>query len=187
VRFLTVHDPTQIFKPAIMIEATFAVREYRANRRCPIAQVGRAAGLEIVYADFGGSVEVPAWISPKRFSMAVVAPCFAAEEHVAAIRCRLIEAFLRGLRSHNRELIDLQRRKPDRHPDQYTGRSASRASPKPLAAAIGNCDALFRRGSQNRPLHAFRNLRMLIPSMSLSTNTSPRVGLEPNHLRRADR
>src|SRR5438067_330722 len=53
-------------------------------------------------------MQVPAGVGPDRFNVAVVAPGFAAEQIIAALRRRRIEAASGRLRGRNRQLIELE-------------------------------------------------------------------------------
>src|SRR5439155_9210508 len=116
------------------------------------AMIRRPVSLKAIDADFRGRVQVPSRITPQRFDVAVIALGFPAEQRIASVRCRLDETPCGRLWRRDRELIKLQRRKLAGYQIVIWRNVLAvnlQISPNPLAAAIGNCAALFNRGSQN--------------------------------------
>src|SRR5215472_2853600 len=53
------HHGVQIREAPVVIEASLEVSRYRAQRRCPIAVIRAAIGLETVNADLTGLMKIP--------------------------------------------------------------------------------------------------------------------------------
>ena len=92
-----VHHGGQICESAVMVEAAFGAREKSAQRRGAVALVWRAIGLEIVDADFCGSVLVPTGFGKKRRHMTRCAVGFALKQRLAPSRGCGVEAAARRL------------------------------------------------------------------------------------------
>ena len=96
-------------KPAIVIEAALLVRPEPFQRRRAIAFVRRTVGLEVVDADLGGFVRIPARLGEQRRHVAGGALRFAVEECFAARGGLLIVASFRAASAQDRELIEVKR------------------------------------------------------------------------------
>ena len=146
-----VDDLPQVRNPPVVIKPTLETGEQLIDWRCAVTVVGSSIGLEAVDADLGESVQIPPGIGPQRLDMAAVAVGFAAEQLVAARGRRRIEAARRRWRRRDRDLIELERRKL--RGDLVIVRRDVRQIAEAVLAAIGNCAASLRRGSQKLRRH----------------------------------
>ena len=55
---------SKCWKPAVVVEAAFLVREQAAERRCAVPLVWSAVCLKAVDADLGGRMEIPSRLGP---------------------------------------------------------------------------------------------------------------------------
>ena len=99
-----------------MIEAALRVGEQPVQRRRPIPPVGRTLRLEVVDADLGRRVHVPAWLRQQRSRVAADALGLALEQLRAAGGGHLVEAVRRRGRRGQRQLIGVQPRQLRGHP-----------------------------------------------------------------------
>src|SRR3954449_4400440 len=94
----------------VVIEAALQPREQSTERRRAIALVRRALRLEVVDANLGRLVEVPARLGEQRLDVAARASRAAGEDLLACFGRAWIKAAGRRTRRIERELVELQRR-----------------------------------------------------------------------------
>lgn len=104
-------DVVESGEAAIVIEAALGMRPQALQGRGAVAQIGSAARLKIVHADFLGRVQVPARLGKERRNVAGSAPRLPGEELLASGGGVWIEAAARRLGRGNGELIEVQRGK----------------------------------------------------------------------------
>src|SRR5712692_5331657 len=77
-----VDNVTQCREPPVVIEPALGVRKQLTNGRGSITVIGCAIGLKAVNANFRGHVEVPAWIGPERFDVAIITLGLTTKQHI---------------------------------------------------------------------------------------------------------
>src|SRR6185312_14607144 len=106
---VVVNHVSQGCKATVVVEAALLMRPQSVKRSGAITVIRRAAGLEVINANLGSSVHVPARFSVERRNVAGAALGFAVEECFAARRGCRIKAALWRRRCSNIQLIDMQR------------------------------------------------------------------------------
>ena len=91
-----------------MVKAAFHVREDSSQGGGAVRIVGRAIGLEIVYADLGCLVRIPTRLRKERRHVTSSAVCLALEQHFSTSRCCPVETTFWWRGRRDRKLIKLQ-------------------------------------------------------------------------------
>ena len=97
-----------IAESAIVIEAALLAREQTLEGRGPVAAIRRPLGLEIIDADLGAGMHLPARLGVERRHIAGCASPLALEDHLAPLGGR---AVIRGRGWHGRwdgELVEVE-------------------------------------------------------------------------------
>src|SRR3954470_3562778 len=90
---VVLHHVLEGGEPAVVVVAALAPgRTKTSQRRGPVSAVGRARRREVVDADLGAGVRVPAGLRIERRDMALGAAGGALEDGLAALRRRRVEA-----------------------------------------------------------------------------------------------
>src|SRR6266404_6575460 len=103
-----IDDIEQGGEAAIVIKTALCVSPQTFQWRCAITVVGRAGGLKVVYADFFGCVQVPAWFCKQRGNMTGGALSTTIEDRLATARRRLGITARRWGGRIDRQLVEMQ-------------------------------------------------------------------------------